>query len=136
MAKNEPKIYRHSNIKSIIWRIIAIVIAAAIVLALTAFFGFRKFIAYTETGKLYLDIPWLYGYMSGPPTEDELAPYLEPVKPPANVAIKVSDEVEYDTDDGTSTDDGDVQTDENGTSPENGVPQYVDPEADSETGEE
>ena len=61
MAKNEPKIYRHSNIKSIIRRVIAIVIAAAIVLALTAFFGFRKFIAYTETGKLYLDIPWLYG---------------------------------------------------------------------------
>ena len=136
MAKNEPKIYRHSNIKTIIWRVIAIVIAAAIVLALTAFFGFRKFIAYTETGKLYLDIPWLYGYMSGPPAEDELAPYLEPVQPPENVAIKVSDEVEYDTDDGTSTDEGDVQTDENSTSPENDVPQYVDPEADSETGEE
>ena len=136
MAKNEPKIYRHSNIKTIIWRIIAIVIAAAIVLALTAFFGFRKFIAYTETGKLYLDIPWLYGYMSGPPVEDELAPYLEPVKPPENVAIKVSDEVEDNTEDGTSTDVGDAQTGEDSTSPENRVPQYVDPEADSETGEE
>ena len=136
MAKNEPKIYRHSNIKTIIWRVIAIVIAAAIVLALTAFFGFRKFIAYTETGKLYLDIPWLYGYMSGPPAEDELAPYLEPVKPPENVAIKVSDEVEDNTEDGTSTDVGDAQTGDDSTSPENSVPQYVDPEADSETGEE
>ena len=136
MAKNVPKIYRHSNIKTIIWRVIVIVIAAAIVLALTAFFGFRKFIAYTETGKLYLDIPWLYGYMSGPPAEDELAPYLEPVKPPENVAIKVSDEVEDDTEDGTSTDVGDSQTGEDSTSPENSVPQYVDPEADSETGEE
>ena len=78
MAKNEPKIYHHSNAKGIAIRIVAIVIAAAFILALTAFFGFRKFIAYTDTGKLYLDIPWLYGYMDGPPKEDDLLPYLSP----------------------------------------------------------
>ena len=132
MAKNEPKIYKHSNVKSIIPRIVAIIIAAAIVLALTAFFGFRKFIAYTETGKLYLDIPWLYGYMAGPPAEDELAPYLAPIAPPEKVAYKVSDTV---SDDSDNTQD-DTQSTENGTTQENNIPQYVDPEANAETGEE
>ena len=118
MARNEPKIYKHSNIKSIILKVIVLIIVAAIILALTAFFGFRKFIAYTDTGKLYLDIPWLYGYMPGPPTEDDLAPYLEPVNkdPISNVATKVED---------TSSEDGD-NTDDT-TSTESGVPQYVDP---------
>ena len=89
MARNEPKIYHHSNVKGVVVRIIIIVIAAAFILALTAFFGFRKFIAYTDTGKLYLDIPWLYGYMDGPPATDDLAPYMAPVetsKPAGNTS--------------------------------------------------
>ena len=132
MAKNEPKIYKHSNIKTIIGRVVAIFIAAVIILALTAFFGFRKFIAYTDTGKLYLDIPWLYGYMAGPPEEDELAPYLEPVEPPANVAVKVEN---TDEEDAQVTDDS-SQTTEDGDSSNSGVPQYVDPNATEETDEE
>lgn len=80
MARNEPKIYHHSNVKGTVVKIIVIIIAAAVILALTAFFGFRKFIAYTDTGKLYLDIPWLYGYMDGPPAQDDLAPYLAPIE--------------------------------------------------------
>ncbi|MBQ8831617.1 MAG: hypothetical protein IJ017_08460 [Oscillospiraceae bacterium] len=124
MARNGPKIYKHSNAKSIILKVIAIVIAAVIILALTAFFGFRKFIAYTDTGKLYLDIPWLYGYMDGPPAEDDLAPYLEPAETPTNVAVKVED----------APDEG-GQTTENDTPAENDTPQDIDSEAGGETGE-
>ena len=124
MAKNEPKIYKHSNIKSIISKIIVIVIAAAIILALTAFFGFRKFIAYTETGKLYLDIPWLYGYMPGPPEEDDLEEYLKPTKPQPNVAVKVDDSVVESVD---TTEETTTETTETETSTESNVPQYVDP---------
>ena len=124
MAKNEPKIYKHSNIKSIISKIIVIVIAAAIILALTAFFGFRKFIAYTETGKLYLDIPWLYGYMPGPPEEDDLAEYLKPTKPQPNVAVKVDDSVVESVD---TTEETTSETTDTETSSQSNVPQYVDP---------
>ena len=127
MARNGPKIYKHSNVKGIILKVIAVIIVAAIVLALTAFFGFRKFIAYTDTGKLYLDIPWLYGYMDGPPAEDDLAPYLEPVvvEAPKNVLSKADETTE-----------DEASPDENGEPAENDRPQYIDPNADSEDGEE
>lgn len=97
MAKNEPKIYHHSSTKGIIFKIVVIIIAAVLILALTAFFGFRKYIAYTDTGKLYLDIPWLYGYMDGKPETDELAPYLEPV-----VTAKPDDNSDNDPDNANS----------------------------------
>lgn len=80
MAKNEPKVYHHSSVKGTVLKIAIISAAIVLILALTAFFGFRKYISYTDTGKLYLDIPWLYGYMDGVPETDDLAPYLEPVK--------------------------------------------------------
>ena len=107
MAKNTPKVYHHSNVKGTIIKIVAIVIAAAFILALTAFFGFRKFAAYTDTGKLYLDIPWLYGYMDGPPEHDDLAPYLAPVEtaPPAGTTQDaVQDESPVTTDEPVSDD--------------------------------
>ena len=137
MARNEPKIYKHSNIKSIILKVIVLIIVAAIILALTAFFGFRKFIAYTETGKLYLDIPWLYGYMPGPPEEDDLAEYLKPAKPLPNVAVKVDDSVVESTDPTEeTTDETTDETSETETSTESNVPQYVDPTPPPEETEE
>lgn len=124
MARNAPKIYKHSNAKTIIFKVIAVIIAAAVILALTAFFGFRKFIAYTETGKLYLDIPWLYGYIDGPPAEDDLAPYLEPVNPTPESITKTEE-----TEDEPQMPSEPAETDEPS---ENDVPQYVDPNANSE----
>ena len=125
MARNEPKIYKHSNAKTIITKTIVIFIVAVIVLALTAFFGFRKFIAHTDTGKLYLDIPWLYGYMDGPPAEDPLAPYLEPVVDDTSTPVTKVDETLIDAE----------GSGENVTTDDNGVPQYVDPNPDTDEGE-
>lgn len=76
MARNAPKVYRSGNARRLVGKILISVLVVVLVFALIAFFGFRKFIAYTDTGKLYLNIPWLYGYMEGPPAVDDLAPYL------------------------------------------------------------
>lgn len=126
MARNEPKIYHGSNAKSVITKIVAIVLAAVIILALTAFFGFRKFIAYTDTGKLYLDIPWLYGYMDGPPETDDLAPYLAPTEETHTTESFTKTE-ENDTNNVDIPDTIDDSSDTNSNNASN-VPQYVDPE--------
>lgn len=80
MAKNEPQIYRKGSARRAVLRILLWVLAVFLLLCITAFFGFRKYIAYTDTGKLYLDIPWLDGYVSGPPENDDLAEYIAPVQ--------------------------------------------------------
>ena len=52
------RVYRkHAPLKILI-RIIAILLVLAVVLSVTVFFGFRRYIVYTDDG-LYLDIPWL-----------------------------------------------------------------------------
>ena len=79
MAKNQPKIYRQKNPRRIILRVLLCLLIIVFVFAFIALLGFRKYIAYSETGKLYLDIPWLYGYMDGKPETDDLAQYLTPV---------------------------------------------------------
>ena len=66
MSKNEPKIYRQGKglkiaLKILLWTVIILAF-----FAIAAFFGFRRYIAYTPKGELYLDIPWLYGYMDEP----------------------------------------------------------------------
>lgn len=80
MAKNEPQIYRKGSARRTVLRILLWVLAVFLLFCVLAFFGFRKYIAYTDTGKLYLDIPWLEGYVSGPPENDDLAEYLAPVQ--------------------------------------------------------
>ena len=57
-------------------RIAVILLAVLVLLSLLFFFGLRKYIAYTETGRLYLDIPWLTGYMDGKPEDDPLSSEL------------------------------------------------------------
>ena len=126
MARNEPKIYHGSNVKSIITKIVAIILAAAVILTLTAFFGFRKFIAYTDTGKLYLDIPWLYGYMDGPPETDDLAPYFAPIEE-AHTTESFTKNDENETNNVNIPDTNDDISDTNSNSTSN-VPQYVAPE--------
>ena len=126
LAKNQPRIYKHSNAKSIIIKVVVIFIAAVIILALTAFFGFRKFIAYTDTGKLYLDIPWLYGYMDGPPETDELAPLLAPVSSEEPADTSENDENTTNNADIPDTNDNKADTNSNSSTD---LPQYVDPES-------
>lgn len=76
MSGQTPKTYRQSKLGRYLFKIILIVFAALVILFFLALFGFRKYIAYTDTGKLYLDIPWLSDYMDGPPEYDELADQL------------------------------------------------------------
>ncbi len=73
LQNNAPKIYKHKSHRHIPLKIAVCVLCALIILSVIVFFSFKKYIAYTDTGKLYLDIPWLYGYMDGPPEQDELA---------------------------------------------------------------
>ena len=76
MSSKTPKIYRRHRVWPVLLRVVLIVVGAFLLLSILAFFGFRKYIAYTDTGKLYLDVPWLDGYLAGRPEEDPLAPEL------------------------------------------------------------
>ena len=76
MSPKTPKIYRRHRVWPVLFRVVLIVVGALLLLSILAFFGFRKYIAYTDTGKLYLDVPWLEGYLAGRPDEDPLASEL------------------------------------------------------------
>ncbi len=76
MTDSAPKVYRKRRAGGVVLRIAVIVLAALLLLAVLLFFGLRKYIAYTDTGRLYLDIPWLAGYMDGRPEDDPLASEL------------------------------------------------------------
>lgn len=76
MAGQMPPIYRKRRWLLPLIRLICFLLVLIFFLSVLALAGFRKYIAYTDSGKLYLDIPWLYGYMQGPPTEDPLADVL------------------------------------------------------------
>ena len=75
LSKHEPKIYRQGRALKITLKILLWVFIVLLLFAVAAFFGFRRYIAYTPRGELYLDIPWLYGYMNepdmSPPEETE-----------------------------------------------------------------
>lgn len=60
----EPKLYKQRRFIKVALKILAIIVAAIVLICILIFFGFRKYIAYTPGGKLYLDIPWLEGYMT------------------------------------------------------------------------
>ncbi len=76
MSSKPPKIYRSHRVRHVLLRVLLIAAGAFLLLCILAFFGVRKYIAYTDTGKLYLDVPWLEGYLAGKPAEDPLAPEL------------------------------------------------------------
>ena len=58
MAKNIPRTYRNRRPLKIILTVLLSLIAAFVILIVSLFFGFRKYIVYTQDG-LRLDIPWL-----------------------------------------------------------------------------
>ena len=76
MTDPSPKVYRKRRAAGVLLRAAVIVLAVLVLLAVLLFFGLRKYIAYTETGRLYLDIPWLAGYMDGKPEDDPLSSEL------------------------------------------------------------
>jgi hypothetical protein len=92
------------------------VLAVLLIICAAAFFGFRKYIAYTDTGKLYLDIPWLEGYLGGPPENDELAEYMAPVE---RESSDNSEETDKQDSGGDFSDNGEVAEPENADSPKN-----------------
>jgi len=55
---NARRVYRTRHPLRTVLICILAGIAAAVILALSVFFGFRKYIVYTDDG-LYLDVPWL-----------------------------------------------------------------------------
>ena len=55
---NNQRIYRKHNPIKILLRLIAVLLVLVLILSIAVFFGFRRYIVYTEDG-LYLDIPWL-----------------------------------------------------------------------------
>ena len=76
MTDTGPKVYRKNRAVGIILRVACIVIAILVLLAVLLFFGLRRYIAYSDTGRLYLDIPWLAEYMEGEPQDDPLSSEL------------------------------------------------------------
>lgn len=63
MAGRAPRTFKnHRPIKAAVITLLVIAAAAA-VFAAALFFGLQKNIAYTDEGRLYLDIPWLEEYM-------------------------------------------------------------------------
>lgn len=58
MAWREGRIYRHSKLPKIILRTVLIVIAAFIIMSVTLYFHFQKYIIYTDDG-IIVDVPWL-----------------------------------------------------------------------------
>ncbi len=129
MAKNEPQIYRKGSARRIALRVILWVLAVFLFLCITAFFGFRKYIAYTGTGKLYLDIPWLEGYVSGPPESDDLAEYLSPVQSDASDSQASSDSTA--PDDASEPKSGDISSDAPSNTPGENAQDNVDTFSDS-----
>jgi hypothetical protein len=60
MARYVPRTYKNHRAARIIARSLVFLLIAALALAVTMFFGLRRYIAYTPDG-LRLEIPWLEG---------------------------------------------------------------------------
>ena len=58
MARYVPNTYNNHRVARILLRVFACVLVAAVLLAISLFFGLRRYIVYTPEG-LRLDIPWL-----------------------------------------------------------------------------
>lgn len=59
MKHSYPRTYRSRRPLKIILTVFLSLVAAAIILTVSLFFGLRQYIVYTPEGSLYLDIPWL-----------------------------------------------------------------------------
>lgn len=58
MARKGPKIYVHNRAVKIILKSIGILALAFVVLAVSLFFGLKRYAVYTPQG-VHLEIPWL-----------------------------------------------------------------------------
>ena len=76
MTDPDLKVYRKRKPVRFLLRFLGILLAVLVVLSVYLFFGLRRYVAYSDTGKLYLDIPWLAGYMAGEPADDPLSAEL------------------------------------------------------------
>lgn len=76
MAWREGRIYRHSRLPGIIARTVLIILAVFIILTVTLYFHFQKYIVYTDDG-IVVDVPWLRESeedISQPPEGDIVIP--------------------------------------------------------------
>lgn len=67
MAKRnftKQKVYKNHNVLKTVISVVLILLVAAIILAVSIFYGFQKYIVYTADG-VRLEIPWLDGGSSG-----------------------------------------------------------------------
>jgi hypothetical protein len=59
MKRNYPRTYRSRRPLKILLTALVSLIIAAIILTLSLFFWFRRYIVYDPGGGLHLEIPWL-----------------------------------------------------------------------------
>ncbi len=59
MAKKPKNVYRSRRPAAIVGKTLLIVFLVLLALAIFVFFYFQRYIAFTEDGQLYLDIPFL-----------------------------------------------------------------------------
>lgn len=124
MSGNSLPIYRRRRWLGPLLRILCLLLGFLLLLSILFMAGFRKYITYTETGKLYLDIPWLYGYLDGPPEEDPLADCLTVTGGQHNLPFyqqqssgSSSQEQHSDENQTLEADEKTIVTDENSSSP-------------------
>ena len=58
MARYIPNTYKNRRVARILVRVVVVVVVATVILAVSLFFGLRRYIVYTPEG-LRLEIPWL-----------------------------------------------------------------------------
>ena len=58
MARYVPHTYKNRRVTRILLRVVVGVVIATVILAVSLFFGMRRYIVYTPEG-LRLEIPWL-----------------------------------------------------------------------------
>lgn len=71
-----PKIYKQKRLSRTIIKVFGWIVCILLLLLIICLFSFRHYSCYTETGKLYLSIPWLSEYLPAVPTDDPLADEL------------------------------------------------------------
>lgn len=59
MKRNYPRTYRSRRPLKILLTALATLVLAAIIVTLSLFFWFRRYIVYDPGGGLHLEIPWL-----------------------------------------------------------------------------
>lgn len=71
MRGTSPRTYNPRRPLKIAVTAFVCVLLAAVILFTALFFGLKKYIAYDESDRLYLNIPWLNEEMHGPDGQNE-----------------------------------------------------------------